>query len=174
MCDSLFPLSFFLSLNRKTLQLDWTGASESLIFPQADFSGNCLSLLIFCQTLKSQLTRPTDFPCTSFFMISLQGLYVSMFYVCSHNSKTVHTYTHTHLDAALFSWSRVLLRRVCLRGSCSVFRSSHTSHNGAGLAWWAAGHRGGGITRSQMEKRNRQWQEPRIDQNCSTGCLMGF
>lgn len=91
-----FHFPFFFSLNRKTLQLDWTGASESLILPQADFSGNCLSLLIFCQNLKSQLTRPTAFPCTSFFMISLQSLYVSMFHMCSHSSKTVHTYRHAH------------------------------------------------------------------------------
>lgn len=161
-----FSTFLFFSLNRKTLQLDWTGASESLIFPQADFSGNCLSLLIFCQTLKTW----------TWLLFSWSGcrVYTSLCSMCVLTIAKLCTRTHTHLDAALFSWSRVLLRRVCLRGSCSVFRSSHTSHNGAGLAWWAAGHQGGGITRSQMEKRNRQWQEPRIDQNCSTGCLMGF
>lgn len=47
----------------------------------------------------------------------------------------ISQHAHSHLDAALFSGDRAVLPRVCLRGSCRVFRSGRTSHTGAGLGW---------------------------------------
>lgn len=54
-CQLIFPLSPYLSPHRKTLQLNWTGATESPLFPQADFSGNYFSLLAFAGPLRIHL-----------------------------------------------------------------------------------------------------------------------
>lgn len=140
----------FLSPHRKTLQLNWTGATESPLFPQADFSGNYFSLLPFAGPLRISSRDPVTSPIFYAFSRSqhvtnamFQGLNVPM---CVLTLTLACTHARSHLDAALFSRGGVVLLRVCLRGSCGAFRSGHTSHTGAGLAWWAVGHRGGGLT----------------------------
>lgn len=191
MCDCrlIFPLSPFLSPHRKTLQLNWTGATESPVFPQADFSGNYVSLLAFagpsriCLFLKLQLTRSSEFRYASYFswshrhfpkMQHLSACEVSsvMLWVflnvpmhvhtltcknyctCSvHTCITAHMHTHTRtqhcfLEAELCCWESAFVAAV----ECSGLVILHTL-GWAGLAWWAVGHRGGGLTNSEMEKR---------------------
>lgn len=149
---TVFFFHSFPSPHRKTLQLNWTGATESPLFPQAGFSGNYFSLLCFAGSLRISSRDPVTSPTFDVFSWSqhmtsamLQGLNVPM---CVLTLTLACTHAHSHLDAALFSRGGVVLLRVCLRGSCGAFRSGHTSHTGAGLAWWAVGHRGGGLTQS--------------------------
>ncbi len=177
-CQLIFPLSPFLSPQRKTLQLNRTGATESPVFPQADFSGNYFSLLAFAGPLgihlfffKLQLMKSCEFHYASCFSWShryvpkmqhlsacevssamLRGFLnvhtltrTTVCVVCTHASLPTCTLTLGH--------SIVFLRQSCAAESLpswqlwSVQVWSYFTH-WAGLAWWAVGHRGGGLTNS--------------------------
>lgn len=46
-CQLIFFSILLFSPHRKTLQLNWKGAEEGPLFPQADFSGNYSSFVAF-------------------------------------------------------------------------------------------------------------------------------
>lgn len=151
-------LSFF-SPHRKTLQLNWTGATQSPLFPQADFPGNYFYFSFSQESAYKIQWIPFLF---MFFMISghfpkMQHFffyhvkYLSAVlqaskhsYACTHTlaCKNCMQCAHMHHCPHMHTWTQhcfleveLLLQRVCLRGSCGVFRSGHTSHTGAGLGW---------------------------------------
>lgn len=157
----IFPLSFCLFQIEKLYNSTGRELRRALFSLKQIFQV-IISFSSFAGTLK--ITRPSDFP-TFYIFYDLRHIlkspaFISMWQIPGFKH-TFHFFTlalvctHAPLDtdAALFCWVRVVLLRVCLRGSCGVFRSGHTSHSGAGLAWWAVSHRGGGLAHSQMEKR---------------------
>lgn len=104
-----------------------------------------------------------------FVMLSLQDLHIFV-HVRARNAKVVHTYartnaqTHTWMQHCgvflfvflLFSGSRVPPRRLCLRGSCSALRSSHTSRSGAGRAGLVGSWPSEGREKPQSDGKEQQ------------------
>lgn len=150
MCDCLFSTLLFSPHTEKLYNSTGRELRRALFSLKQIFQVIISSLLPFAGPLRISSRDPVTSPTFYAFSRSqhvtnamFQGLNVPM---CVLTLTLACTHARSHLDAALFSRGGVVLLRVCLRGSCGAFRSGHTSHTGAGLAWWAVGHRGGGLT----------------------------
>lgn len=163
----------FLSPRRKTLQLNWTGATESPLFPQADFSGNHICLLAFAGSLiniflKSPAHKIQWIPLLTFFFslsLSKSAAFVSMWsiscnapglwmFLCTHIYMQQLYEVCTHASVHTHTWTQhcFLEAELCCWESafvaaveCSGLVILHTL-GWAGPAWRAVGHRGGGLT----------------------------
>lgn len=91
----------FLSPHRKTLQLNWTGTAESALFPQANFPG-----MRFSPSSGARLFKKISWRSCSW---------------CRSCACAVLVGRHCFAKACTSCWD-------CLRGSCVVFKSRHTSY----------------------------------------------
>lgn len=104
----------FLSPHRKALQLNWTGTAESTLFPQANFPGMRFSPLTAARLLK----KPAEEVATNVVLQLVRGASAS---ACT----LVLGCQHCFAEAC----------SSCLRGSCVVFKSGHTSRTHAHWGW---------------------------------------